>query len=172
MSSPTVADLNMAIVFVVVASVWATVVGRTIAFGPSSQILYWRPSLQATSWYRLTPIVGRMPPGLLTLLPFGLTLSQLPILYIQDIPTQLTGVLSLVSWHAFVPVFVVHIHSETQIAAWCGLNVALAGVGAHHSVCFLLPLVVFVWLFGIQIQLLGTSVVRHPPGTGREPRIV
>lgn len=172
MSSPIVADPNMAIVFVVVASVWATVVGRAIAFGPSSQILYWSPPLQSTSWYRLTPIVGRMPPGLLTWVPFVLTLSQLPILYIQDVPTQLTGVLSLVSWHAFVPVFVVHIHSETQIAAWCVLNVALAVLGVHQSVCFLLPLVVFVWLFGIQIQLLGTSVVRHPPGAGREPRIV
>ena len=162
----------MPIVFVVVASVWAWVVGRAIAFGPSLHILYWRAPLQTTSWYRLTPMVGQMPPALLTVLPIVLALSQLPLLYIQHVPTQLTGVLSLVSWHAFVPVFVVHQHSETHIAAWCVFNTALAALGVHSSVYFLLPLVVFVWLLCIQIQVMLTDVVRHPPGTAREPRIV
>lgn len=162
----------MAIVFVVVASVWAWVVGRAIAFGPSWQILYWRAPLQTTSWYRLTPIVGPMPPTLLAAVPIVLTLSQLPILYIQHVPTQLTGVLSLVSWHAFVPVFVVHRHAEIQIAAWGVLNTVLAGLGVHGSVCFVVPVLVFVWLLWIQIQVMNTGVVRQVPDTAREPRIV
>ena len=169
---PTIAEPDMAIVFVVVASGWAWVVGRAIAFGPSLHILYWRAPLRTTSWYRLTPIVGRMPPVLLAMVPIVLTLSQWPILYIQHVPTQLTGVLSLVSWHAFVPVFVVHRHTETQIAAWCVFNTALAGLGVHGSVCFVLPVVVFVWLLGIQSQFLCTEVVRHAPDTAREPRLV
>lgn len=162
----------MAIFFVVVASVWAGVVGRAIAFGPSLQIWSWTAPLQTTSWYRLTPIVGRMPSEVLSAVPMLLALSQLPILYVQHIPTQLLGVLSLVSWHAFVPVFVVHVHPEQAIAAWCLFNVALAVWGSHGSVCFALPVVVFVWLFSMQVQLMWTNVVRHPPGTTREPRIV
>ena len=162
----------MPLFFVVVSSVWAWVVGRAIAFGPSLQILYWTAPLPTTSWYRLTPIVGRMPSTLLSVLPILLSLSQLPILSVQHIPTQLIGVVSLVSWHAFVPVFVVHVHPDTSIAAWCLLNVALAVAGVHGSVCFVLPVGVFVWLFGMQLQLVCTSVVRHPPGTTREPRVV
>jgi hypothetical protein len=162
----------MAIVFVAVASAWAWVVGRAIAFGPSLHILYWRAPLQTTSWYRLTPMMCRMPPTLLAVVPFVLALSQLPILYIQHVPTQLIGVLSLVSWHAFVPVFVVHQHPETQIAAWCVFNTALAAIGVHSSVCFVVPLLVFAWLLGIQIQVTCTDVVRHTPDTAREPRIV
>jgi hypothetical protein len=164
--------VQMSVTFSVSASVWAWVVGRTIAFGPTRQLVTWWPSTATDTWYRLTPLYCRLPVVVLTYLPLVLALSQLPLLLVRHVPTQLWSVLSLVSWHAFVPIFVVHAHSERMITTWCLLNTVLALGGVHGSVLLVLPVVVFVWLTCLQLQLQCTTIVRHAPDEARQPRLV
>lgn len=159
------------------SSLWAWVLGRAIVFGPSRQICCWQPSFHANTWYRLTPLHCLMPTYLLVFLPVLLSISQIPILLVSSISIQIVSTISLVSWHAFIPVFVIHSHSEYYIFLWCLLNLVMAIVAilinthvcrAYNSI----PVFFFLWLTIIQSQLLRTTIVHELPVSTRQPRIV
>jgi hypothetical protein len=160
------------------SSIWAWVLGRTIAFGPTKQICCWRPRLHSNTWYKMTPLHCLMPTGLVFLLPLILSLSQIPSLLLASIPTQILSAISLVSWHAFIPIFVIHVHQERHIFMWGLANLSLsvgAVVNATHyvpMVCNMIPTVLFGWLVLIQCQLLSIKIVHHIPALARQPRIV
>lgn len=159
------------------SSLWAWVLGRALVFGPTQQICYWKPHLHVNTWYRLTPLHCLMPNYLLILLPYILSISQLPILAVPSISTQLVSTISLVSWHAFIPIFVIHIHQERYIFVWCFLNlvIAIAAILINTHVCRvfnIIPVFFFLWLTLIQSQLLRTTIVHQPPVSTRQPRIV
>lgn len=159
------------------SSLWAWVLGRALVFGPSWQICGWKPPLHANTWYRLTPIHCLMPTDLLVCLPVLLSISQIPILLVPSIATQLVSTISLVSWHAFIPIFVIHIHQEPYIFIWCLLNLAMAIaailINTHMCRVFnIIPTFFFLWLTLIQSQLFKTTIVHKLPVSARQPRIV
>jgi hypothetical protein len=164
--------------YAVSSSIWAWVLGRTIAFGPSNQICCWRPRLHSNTWYKLTPLRCLMPDLLVYAMPFILSLSQIPILLLSSVPTQILSAISLVSWHAFIPIFVIHIHQEWHIFSWCLANVTMAlaatasAKDSLQTACTIVPTILFIWLTMIQSQLFVVNIVHHIPANTRQPRIV
>lgn len=166
----------MSIVTVVICSLWAWTLGRAIAFGPSQDIYCWRPQLHSNMWYTLTPIRCRLPQ--LQFVPMFFLFSQLPILFFGDIQTQLLSTLSLVSWQAFIPIFIIHIHREWFIFVWSILNTTLALAAIVLEPTLLLwkvgPGLLCVWFTLIELQLISHDVllVHSRPVDTRQPRIV
>lgn len=164
--------------FAASSSIWAWVLGRAIAFGPRREICCWWPRFQSQHWYRLTSIHFKMPTPLLLLLPLLLSVSQLPLLLPSNLPTQVLSALSLVSWHAFLPVFIIHIHQEWQIWSWCVVNCILALTALVRKPvcvpCAIVPALLFSWLTVIQSQLVRTTIIRWEqlPVSARQPRLV
>ena len=168
----------MTLLFMVATSTWSWTLGRAIAFGVSSKICCWYPQVHSNMWYRLTPILFPMPTILVTTTPVLLALSQLPILFWSNTQTQSIAAISLLSWHAFFPIFVCHVHSEQLITTWCLCNTVVLIFAMYiqtqtiQILCNSLPLVLFLWILFIQIQMLFTHVVHETPSDARQPRIV
>ena len=166
----------MTLLFVVATSTWSWTLGRAIAFGVSSKICWWYPQVHSNMWYRLTPIMFPMPTILLTIAPVLMASSQIPVLFISNIPA--IAAISLLSWHAFFPIFVVHVHSEQLITTWCLCNTVLLIFTMYIQtqtllvLCNSIPLVLFLWILFIQIQMLFTHAVHHVSSDARQPRLV
>jgi len=113
----------MRIIFVLSASLWSWLVSRAIAFGPTSKSFCWHPNMHADTWYRLTHLPLRLHPSLFTYIPVFITITSIPILYINNDIIHILSVIFLVSEHTFVPIFVAHIHSDTILCVWSIINI-------------------------------------------------
>lgn len=178
--------LRMRIFFVLSASLWAWLVGRAITLGPNTRSLCWHPIMHAGSWYRLTPNPYNIPHKYFITLPYIFAILAIPALFVKRDIIHIVTVLKLVSEHAFIPVFVAHIHSDILLALWTFLNI-IASIGSilllnmHQSTwttIAILPTSVTIalhaWFLAIELYL----ILKQPPireeqvYEARQPRIV
>ena len=162
----------MLVAFVLSVLMWTFFVGRLVAFGPNVQIVLWSPVVHSSTWYRLTPMKLVMPHWFIVLVPFLLMVSQIPMLIGKNAHACVLSVVSLMSWQAFVPVFVVHVHSESLIAVWALCNLVMAAFALLLSCSAIVPVVIFLWFIWMQVQVMCVGIVRENPGGMREPRVV
>lgn len=176
----------MRIFFVLSASLWAWLVGRAITFGPNTRGVCWHANIRADSWYRLTPNPYNIPYKYFPTLPFVLAILAVPALFVQDDIIHVATVLKLVSEHAYIPMFIAHIHSDVVLALWTLFNM-LASVGSilalnvDHSVWATIAVIptlvataLHAWFLAIELYL----VFKQPPVRqelayeARQPRTV
>ena len=169
----------MRILFVLSASIWAWLVARCIAFGPKSQAICWSPNMHADTWYRLTHIPYKIPHTLFKYIPIFIAFTSIPILYIDNDIIHVVCVLVLVAEHAFIPIFVAHLHSETLITIWAFVNVSLCALLFYLTmyyawvVCIVLKMILHAWLCYMQIYIVIKSpIVTEIEYQERVPRIV
>jgi hypothetical protein len=162
----------MLVAFVLSVLMWTFFVGRLVAFGPNVQIVLWSPVVHSSTWYRMTPMKVPMPYWFIVLVPFLFMVSQIQMLNGKNAHACVLSVVSLMSWQAFVPIFVVHVHSESLIAVWALCNLVLAAVALVFSLLAIVPVVIFLWFVWMEVQVMYVGIVREHPGGMREPRVV
>lgn len=162
----------MLVAFVLSVFVWSLFMGRLIAFGPNVLIVSWCPVVHSLTWYRMTHIYIVMPYWFLVIVPFLFMVSQIPMLIDKNIQAWVISVVSLISWQAFVPIFVAHVHSEYIIAFWSLINLFMAVAGLLISFSAIVPLFIFLWFMWMQIQVMYVGIVRENPGGIRQTRVV
>ena len=151
----------MRIFFVLSASLWAWLVGRAVTLGPNTRSLCWHPNMHADSWYRLTPNPYNIPHKYFTALPFVFAILAIPALFVESDVIHIVTVLKLVSEHAYLPVFVAHIHSDVLLAIWSVFNILsfylLFNINQTTWATIFLPTVA-LWFLAIELYL----VFNHP----------
>ena len=177
----------MRVFFVFSATVWSWIVGRCIAFGVGFRGCTWMPDITADSWYRLTRIPYPIPHKWFELIPIFLALAFIPTLIIDNDIIHIIAVLSLVLQHAFLPLFVAQVHSQTLLSSWacacCLFSLALwtflctSMTSTLFIIAFIfqcLVLVLILWLTSIQLYVTcARNIVHQPPEeTPRVPRTV
>jgi hypothetical protein len=92
----------------------------------------------------------------------------------------------MISLHTYIPIFVIHLHSDSTLFAWSLLNIiiiigimigtlSLQLVTATIAICTTLPVCSLIsWFIVIQVQLVTCLTVSHQPMTDlkRQPRLV
>ena len=176
----------MRLLFVLSATMWSWLVGRAIVFGPNTKSLCWHPNMHASTWYRLTPNPYNIPHRYFPYIPLVFAVLSIPSLFIENDLIHIATVLRLVSEHAYIPMFVAHVHSERIITAWSLINAFSAGATAYactllHSAIatvsipfVLLSAGLHVWFLIIHLQLLCIQpIIREEHAyEERQPRIV
>lgn len=176
----------MRILFVLSATLWSWLVGRTISFGPSPQSLWWCPNMHASTWYRLTPNPYNIPYRVFPYISFAFALLAVPTLFIDDDIIHILTVLRLVSEHAHVPLFTAHVHSEYVLTGWpfanallaCLTTVLIAQQNAWWALmatpCTIISACIHAWFFTLQLHLLcSQAIVRQERSyEERQPRTV
>lgn len=169
----------MRIFFVISATLWSWIVGRCISFGPGAKSLCWHPHMHADTWYRLTPIPLKIPHKFVTLLPVTIVVMSIPALYYQDDLIHAITVCITVSEHAFVPIFVAHIHPEKKIALWSFANVLaiifLIKLIQHDFVAYCTTPKLLMWSYILYIEihlLMNGGPVTATPDEGRTSRAI
>jgi len=151
---------TMRFLFVLSAIVWTWLVSRCITFGPNINGICWQPHLHADTWYRLTPLPAKIPAAQFTYIPILFALLAIPALYIDNDLLHVSTVLLLVSEHAFIPIFVAHVHSERSLAIWAFLNISasiLQGLLLFPLVwivCSALQIIIHGWFLYIQLYII------------------
>lgn len=173
----------MRLLFVVSGLLWSFLVGRLIAFGPTMRSLSWCPHMDADSWYRLTEIPCKLPHTIFALLPSLIIACSIPALYIPDDALHVVAVVTHVSEHAFIPVFVAQIHHPLGMACWAlcnaisNMSVTLIYLG-HPWVMLMgvglwLKCVLHMWFVYIELFVHYRTIIREPPGyESRHPRVM
>jgi len=168
----------MRIFFVLSASIWAWLVARCIAFGPKSKAICWKPDLHADTWYRLTQIPAKIHHKKITYLPIVIAIASVPPLYIPNDIIHIFTVILLVSEHAFIPIFVAHIHKESGITLWAATNL-LAAIGLalllHTHLLFItiIPkILLWTYLTYIQIYISIHGIQTETDYQERKPRVI
>ena len=176
----------MQILFVISASLWAWLVGRTIAFGPNIKTICWHPNMHADTWYRLTPNPYNIPHTYFPIISYIFAGLAIPSLFVYSNIIHTTTVLRLVSEHAYIPIFVAHIHSEKILTLWPLLNAGTAIgtvllLSTHNTtwaIIAIIPtfitIILHLWFVCIQLHLLCKQTVIHQEEAyqERQPRIV
>lgn len=170
--------------------VWTFVVGRIIAFGHRSTKVYtWVPTFSSTSWYNLSPIYLRVPLIVIRYLHQIIMVSSgLYLLLADHFFLQYTMVFLMISLHTYVPISVIHLHSDSTLFAWSLLNILiiiaiiigtsslqLVTATATLAICTTLPVFgIILWFLTLQIQLLTCITISFKPMTDlkRQPRLV
>jgi hypothetical protein len=168
-------------------SFWTCFVGRSIVFGfRSKKVIYWKPNLTSNSWYHLTPILMRLPDTIIKYFHGIVILSSALYLFIVDhFPLHLSIICLTVSLHTFIPIFVIHAHSEIILFAWSLLNsvciiVIIIGTaylqfitGYLAAFALIPPLAISIWFSLIQTQLCSCISVKFKGiDQKRKPRII
>ena len=176
----------MRLLFVLSASLWAWLVGRTITFGPNTKGMCWHPNMHADTWYRLTPNPYNIPHKYFPLLSFIFAILAVPALFIENDIIHILTVFKLVSEHAFIPIFVAHIHSDILIATWTIINI-IASVGSillfnneqsTWSIIAIIPTLVAAtlhsWFLAIELYLIFKQkpIRQEQAYVARQPRLV
>ena len=147
----------MRIIFAISASIWAWLIARCIAFGPRSNAICWKPNLHADTWYRLTQIPAKLPHNIFAYIPTFIAATSFAALYINNDIIHIYTVILLVSEHAFVPIFVAHIHQEKNITLWAACNtilaIGLAIILKTYIVFFTIIPKILLWAYFTYIQL-------------------
>ena len=178
--------LNLVSVTLIV--VWTFVVGRIIAFGHRSTKVYtWVPTFSSTSWYNLTPIYLRLPLIVIRYLHQIIMVSSgLYLLLADHFFLQSTMIFLMITLHTYVPISVIHLHSDSTLFAWSLLNIliiiaiiigtsSLQLVTATIAICATLPVFgIILWFLILQIQLITCVTISFKPMTDlkRQPRLV
>ena len=132
MKQITTFKIQMRVLFVISALLWSWLVGRCITFGPTTRGLCWRPRFHASTWYRLTPLPRlRLPHRVFPWVPLAIAILAIPALFIDIDWIHIATVLRLVSEHAFIPIFVAHVHSECVITWWAIANLGAAAASIY-----------------------------------------
>jgi hypothetical protein len=176
----------MRIFFVLSASLWAWLVGRAITFGPNTRGLCWHPNMHADSWYRLTPNPYNIPHKYFPVLSFVFAALAVPALFVQNDIIHIATVLKLVSEHAYIPMFVAHIHSDILLAVWTIFNI-LASVGcillfnieqSTWAIIAIIPTTIatalHAWFLAIELYIVfkQAPVRQEQVYEARHPRII
>lgn len=178
--------LNLVSVSLIV--VWAFLVGRICAFGHRSTKVYtWIPLFSSTSWYNLTPIYLRLPKIIIRHLHGIVAISSGFYLLLSDhLFLQSAMIFLMISLHTYIPIFVIHLHSDSTLFVWSLLNIiiiigimigtlSLQLVTATIAICTTLPVCSLIfWFIAIQLQLVTCLTVLQQPMTDlkRQPRMV
>jgi len=164
--------------FAISACTWAYIVGRCIAFGVYFKGITWKARLTTSTWYRLTPILYKMPHWVVPYIPIIFTLCKAYSLALDDNTIHILGVLLLTSAHALFPIFIIQIHSKYLITYWIGANI-IGNIfyATLHNVIEAIPIYIIVgihlWFLALELQLYNIPITRHvPPYEERQPRIV
>ena len=171
--------------FLVSSALWSWVVGRFIAFGPKCSGWTWRPQIKATSWYRLTPLPMAIPYHTFRFMPELFLLFSIPTLLIPNTILHVIATVSLTLQHAFLPLFVVHIHPEILLLFWAWATTfiiltSLVMIG-HLADFYVLATMTqtlsfwtFAWFSFLQTYIvLFQPIIREPPeDQSRLPRTV
>jgi hypothetical protein len=166
---------------------WSYIVGRSIVFGfRSKKVIYWKPTFTSNTWYNLTPILLRLPD---TMIKYShaivIMFSALYLFIVDHFPLHLTMICLTVSLHIFIPIFVIHTHSDTVLFAWALLNltciiviiigtVYLQFITVYLAVFALIPpTTISIWFTLIQIQLCSCIPIKFRGiEENRKPRII
>lgn len=171
----------MRFIFVLSASIWAWLVGRCIAFGPKSQAICWRPNLHADTWYRLTHIPIKIPYKWFKYMPLGVAAASITPLYIKNDFIHIATVLTLVSEHTYIPIFVAHVHSKATLASWALINAAANVFIIYLLNSWILAITIIgkigihTWFFIIESYMIinRTNIERQVPSyDGRQSRVI
>lgn len=110
----------------------------------------------------------------------------IPALFIDNDGIHIATVLRLVSEHAFIPIFVAHIHSEFVITWWAIINLGAAAVSiyiftlvstpaATIAITFTIPTVLmhiaFVWM-QVHLSCVQPPIRKEHEYEQRQPRLV
>ena len=166
---------------------WSYIVGRSIVFGVrSKKVIYWKPHFTSNTWYNLTPILLRLPDTIIKYFHGIVILFSALYLFIVDhFLLHLTVICLTVSLHAFIPIFVIHTHSDTVLLAWAHANstcmvamiigtVYLQFITEYLAVFALIPpTAISFWFTLIQIQLCSCIPIKFKGiEENRKPRII
>lgn len=166
----------MRLLFVVSANIWAWLVGRTIAFGPAPDGLWWCPRFSAESWYRLTAIPCAMPYKWLTGVPWVLIACSTRPLLINDNLIHSVTVLLLTSEHCHVVIFCARRHTKWIMVVWSLVHIVANAilallVGAYPLGC-VWKTALHCWFLVMEMSM-SQNIVRNPIAyVARTPRIV
>lgn len=176
----------MRFLFVLSASLWAWLVGRTLAFGPTLKGMCWHPMMHADTWYRLTPNPYNIPYQYFAGISYIIAALAIPALFIDNNMIHAITVAWLVSEHAYVPIFVAHVHSEIWLTLWPLAN-AIIGAACVYLFSFvsskwatiaviptLCSVLLNMWFFVIECHLLcKQNIIRQEQAyEERRPRLV
>lgn len=166
---------------------WSYIVGRSIVFGfRSKKVFYWKPNFTSNTWYNLTPILLRLPDTIIKCF-HGIVIlfSALYLCIVDHFLLHLSMICLTVSLHIFIPIFVIHAHSDTVLFAWSLLNstcmitmiigtVSLQFITGNLAIFALIPSTAMsMWFFLIQIQLCSCIHIKFRGiEERRKPRII
>jgi len=176
----------MRILFVLSASLWAWLVGRAITFGPNARGLCWQPTFYADSWYSLTPNPYNMPHKYFPALSFVFATLAVPALFVQSDIIHIATVVKLVSEHAYLPMFIAHIHSDILLTVWTIFNIvaSVASILLFNSdqstwatiaiIPTLIATALHAWFLAIELYLVfkQSPVRQEQVYEARQPRII
>ena len=175
--------LHLISAFTVVS--WSYMMGRIAAFGcRSKKVIYWKPNFTSKSWYHLTPILFRLP-NIKYFHGIILLSSAFYLFIVDSFPLLLSIIFLTVSLHTFIPIFVIHTHSDITLLCWSLLNFVCMAATMVGTVCLqfitgylaaftlIPPTAISVWFFLIQIQLcMCTPITFKGIEEKRKPRII
>ena len=166
---------------------WSYIVGRSIVFGVrSKKVIYWKPHFTSNTWYNLTPILLRLPDTIIKYF-HGIVIlfSALYLVIVDHFLLHLSMICLTVSLHAFIPIFVIHAHSDTVLFVWALLNITclvamiigtdyLQFITGYLAVFALIPpTAISFWFILIQIQLQICIPIKFKGiEENRKPRII
>jgi hypothetical protein len=111
-------------------------------------------------------------------LPAVIAIATIPPLYIHNDIIHIVTVILLVSEHAFIPIFVAHIHKEVTITIWATTNL-LAAIGLalllHTHLLFItiIPkILLWTYLTYIQIYISIHGIQTETDYQERKPRVI
>jgi len=169
----------MRFLFVISASIWSWLVSRCIAFGPNINGIFWRPCVDADTWYRLTPIPAKLPGTILKHMPIILLIISIPLLYIKNNFIHAFTVVMLVSEHAIIPIFMAQLHDNSKIIVWAFLNTVVSILyvlmvfPTVWSIFCIMKTTLNLWILYIQIYItFFQPIIREIEYQKRTPRIV
>jgi hypothetical protein len=176
----------MQVLFVISATLWAWLVGRAIVFGLTTKSLFWHPNMHASTWYRLTPIPCNIPHQHFPFIAPIIAIIATPTLFIENNTIHIITVLRLVLEHAYIPLWVAHVHSNCTLTAWPCITLAIAiltiALLIQLNTIFSLIAIPFtaascaihIWFIYMQLYIiLKQPIVRkEQPYEARQPRIV
>jgi|TARA_B110000967_G_C18849569_1_gene543891 hypothetical protein len=154
----------MNLLFVISASLWAWLVSRCIAFGPKAKAMCWTPNMHADTWYRLTPIPAKLPHAMFKFIPLFIAITSITPLYIHNNIVHALTVVLLVSEHAYIPIFVAHIHSKYTLALWAVINWGMNAVIIKLLGSWILgitiacKMVLHAWFFMVEIYIIFNKI--------------
>jgi len=166
--------------FAMSATLWAWIVGRSMAFGLNWNIFYLH-RFDADSWYNLTPIRWRIPAILVKYSPVIVAICTIPCLLFDNVIIHCCAVVMLVSEHCYIPMF--QVRPAYNLIVWCCLNILINMIlfyiiTAQSNTYFqlvgnitcLIKTIFHIWYLIIEIQLKN-NVVRKIEYQIRQPRL-
>jgi len=163
----------MRILFTISGLLWSWLVGRCLALGINTEI-YKLQSFNADSWYNLTPIHFKIPTKIIKYSPIIVAILSIPLLLADDDIIHSITVITLVSEHFYIPMFIARIYKNMTVWSVANIVLNIALICMIRNQIFIAwmmqKVLLHIWFTFIELQL-GDKIVYEIAERSRQPRV-